>query len=388
MKKKLFVISSRIPFPLDKGDKLRLYHQLRFLSEQFEICLCSIDEKGDGNQHLEELKKIVQNFHVIPLGKWNKYINTFLGLFGRKPLQVYYFYQRRAKKQVDNILSDFAPDHIYCQLVRAAEYVKDHHQIKKTIDFQDAFSKGVERRIQHQTWKKFFFKMEHKRLLKYENLIFDYFDFHTIISEEDRNYIFHEHRQRIQIIANGIDADFFSPQAKEKTVDLLFVGNMSYAPNVDSAQRIVREIMPGLGKSFGETRLKIAGSSPSLEVKKLESSRVEVTGWIDDIRDAYASAKLFIAPMRIGSGLQNKLLEAMASGIPVITSKLANRSLKGTHLENVLIGESDDDFCQLIELLLSDPDLYEKIAKNGREYVIREFSWASSVEQLSKFLEQ
>lgn len=388
MKNKLFVISSRVPYPLDKGDKLRLYHQLRYLSDHYEICLCSLDDTGNGDAYLEELKKVIPNTYILQLPKWKIYINLLLGLFGRKPYQVYYFYQRQVQKKVDQLIESFKPDHIYCQLLRAAEYVKDYHEIPKTIDYQDAFSKGVERRIDKSKWLKGIFRSEHKRLLKYENLIFDYFDFHTIISEEDRNFIFHEKRSQIKIIPNGIDTDFFKPTKAEKTYDILFVGNMSYAPNVDSAQHIVEDIMPIIWRKKPDTKVMIAGSNPAPEVKKLAENRVTISGWVEDIRDAYQGAKIFLAPMRIGSGLQNKLLEAMSMKIPSITSSLANKSLKATSNDNAIICNTPEEYANAVLRLMSDDQLYSTLSENGRMFVKEQFSWKRSVDDLIHLMEQ
>jgi glycosyltransferase involved in cell wall biosynthesis len=197
-----------------------------------------------------------------------------MGFIGRKPFQVYYFYQRSAHNKVNKIVESFQPDHIYCQLLRSAEYVKDYHNTPKTLDYQDAFSKGIERRIASVGWKKFIFESEHKRLLKYENIIFDYFDYHTIISEEDRNAIFHEQRKKIHIIPNGIDTTFFKKDtAQEKKYDLVFVGNMSYAPNINSANYIAETLLPEVIKLFPNIKILIAGANPSPEVKKLQNKK-------------------------------------------------------------------------------------------------------------------
>ena len=154
MKKKLFVISSRVPYPLDKGDKLRLYHQLNHLNKEFEIMLVSLSENGENKEAQIKLNSFVDHVHVIPLKKWKIYINLALGFLGRKPFQVYYFYQRNTHKKIKSLIESFEPDYIYCQLLRSAEYVKDYHHIPKTLDFQDAFSKGIERRINNEFWKK------------------------------------------------------------------------------------------------------------------------------------------------------------------------------------------------------------------------------------------
>jgi len=136
-----------VPYPLDKGDKLRLYHQLRYLSKTFEIMLVSLDEDHQSSEVSKKLEKYVDRLHILPLSKFKIYTSVLLGFLCRKPFQVYYFYQKSAHKKVKELIQDFNPDYIYCQLLRSAEYVKDFHHIPKTIDYQDSFSKGIERRI-------------------------------------------------------------------------------------------------------------------------------------------------------------------------------------------------------------------------------------------------
>lgn len=389
MKPRLLVISSRVPYPLDKGDKLRLYHQLRFLNKKFQICLISLDDAKTDISSITKLESIVDEVHVIQLPKWKIYLNLLLGFAGRKPFQVYYFYQRSAHKKVKSIVTSFQPDHIYCQLLRSAEYVKDFHSIPKTLDYQDAFSKGIERRIATVGWKKFIFEAEHKRLLKYENIIFDYFDHKTIISEEDRNAIFHEHRKKIHIIPNGIDTSFFTKTAnQDKKYDLVFVGNMSYAPNIDSAKYISEILFPELVKFYPNIKILIAGANPSNEVKRLQNENIEVSGWIDDIRNAYNSSKIFLAPMQLGSGLQNKLLEAMSMELPCIMSKLANKSLKAIHNETAIVCETKEDYVKAIQLLMENKETCLRLAENGRNFVKSQFSWEKSVEDLERVMDR
>jgi len=376
-----------VPYPLDKGDKLRLYHQLRYLSKTFEIMLVSLDEDHQSSEVSKKLEKYVDRLHIIPLSKFKIYTNVLLGFLGRKPFQVYYFYQKSAHKKVKELIQDFNPDYIYCQLLRSAEYVKDFHHIPKTIDYQDAFSKGIERRINKEGWKKPIFESEHKRLLKYENLIFDYFEHHTIISDEDKNAIFHEKRNQIEIIPNGIDTEhFIKDSLVEKVYDLLFVGNMSYAPNIDAAIFIAEKLLPQLKTIKSDIRILIAGSNPAPEVSKLANDNVIVSGWIDDIRDAYNQSKIFIAPMQLGSGLQNKLLEAMSMELPCITSKLANNSLKATHNQEVIECVEIEDYIKAFELFHTSESTKTSLGAAGRDFVKSQFSWQNSVNQLTKVI--
>ncbi len=230
-------------------------------------------------------------------------------------------------------------------------------------------------------------KLEYKRLVEYENRIFDVFDNKTIISYPDRELIQHPQKQEIAVIPNGVDHDYFSPRKSEKKYELVFTGNMAYPPNVDAAEFLVKEIMPEVWKKIPEARVMIAGASPDKRVLALKSEKVTVTGWMDDIRDSYASAKIFIAPMRIGTGLQNKLLEAMSMKVPSITTPLANDALQAKDGEEILIGSDSNDLAKQVVILLTDQNLYEKIAENAYVFVKKNYSWEEATEKLNKMIQ-
>jgi len=179
---KLVVLLPRVPYPLDKGDKLRAYHQLKELSKSFTLKVIALDDIGVEQSVIDHLEGQF-DFELIRLNKISIYLNLLRALFSSKPYQVHYFYQRSASIKVKSILEKFKPDHIYCQLIRTSEYVKNIHDIPKTIDYMDTFSKGMERRVEGASvLKRPFIEAEASRLLKYESLIFDYFENKTIIS--------------------------------------------------------------------------------------------------------------------------------------------------------------------------------------------------------------
>lgn len=384
---KIFVILSRVPFPLDKGDKLRAYHQIKELSKSHTIYLCCLDDNNTPQKDIDHLNEFCEEVTVIKLRKWQSILNLGIGLFSSLPFQVWYFYQRHAHNQVKNLITAYQPDHIYCQLIRVAEYVKNEHSIPKTLDYMDTFSKGIERRIDGSGMLKPLFKSENQRLIKYENLIFEYFENKTIISDQDLNFILHQNREQIKIIPNGIDLDFFKPMESEKEYDLVFVGNMSYAPNVESAIFIVKKILPILLKQNPNIKVLLSGASPAKNVLDLASENVTVSGWVEDIRHSYSKGKIFIAPLNIGTGLQNKLLEAMAMEIPCITSTLANNALKAVHNKHVLIGNSPDEYANLVLELLNNDDKRNKLAKEGKNYIEQNFSWKNSTKILKCTIE-
>ena len=384
---KIFVLLSRFPYPLDKGDKLRAYYQIKELSAFHEIHLCCLDDTNIPSEYLKQLESFCKSVTVIKLRKWQIAINLFTGLFSSLPFQVWYFYQGHAHRKIKQQIKNIQPDHIYCQLLRTTEYVKHEHAIPKTLDYMDTFSKGMERRIEHGGWKKPFIKAEFQRLKKYENLIFEYFENKTIISKQDQEFIFHPNRAKIAVIPNGIDLSKFTPLEIDKQYDLVFVGNMRYAPNVESALFIVNEILPILLKEKPDIRILLSGASPAKAVLELASKHVTVTGWIDDIRESYAKGRIFFAPLNIGTGLQNKLLEAMAMGIPCITSSLANNALNASDKKEILIGSTPEEYKRLILNLLSDPEKSNSIAAAGKKYVENTFNWTGSTQKLIQLIE-
>lgn len=379
------MIFSRVPWPLDKGDKLRAYHQARELAKSNEVFLCCLSDRKPNADALTELNKIVQHVEIIPLYKVNIAFRLFTALFSSKPFQVHYFYQNQARKKIDQLISDFKPDHLYCQMIRTSEYIKNYLHHKKTIDYMDALSKGYQRRITGSSGiMKFFIKAEYQRLAGYEHLIFDYFDYHTIISNQDKGFIYHSESKRIAVIPNGIDKDYFSEISCIPEYDLVFTGNMSYPPNIEAALTLIYKILPEIRKTLPETRLLIAGTNPAASIIKAASENVVISGWIPDIRSAYSSAKVFVAPMWLGSGLQNKLLEAMSMGLPCVTSDLANNALKASSGTHILIGNTNSEIAQACVRLLKDSELQNTIASRGKEYVQSTFSWEGSINELNQ----
>jgi len=382
---KLGILLSRFPYPLEKGDKLRAYHQIRSLSQKHEIYLCALQVGPSSSKALAELEPFCEEIKVIRLTRFSILLNLLYSLiFSKLPLQVAYFFNRRAKASIIGFFEDSKIDHLYCQLIRVAEYVKDYKRVPKTLDYMDALSRGMMRRDQMAPfYLKPFIRIETTRLKRYEHFIFSEFDKRCIISEQDREFIVHAENQKISIIRNGVDQLFFKPlKDKQPEFELLFTGNMSYPPNVDCAEFLVKEVMPQVWQTNAGCKLVIAGASPSQRVKVLASEKVRVTGWVDDIREMYAASRVFVAPMRIGSGLQNKLLEAMAMGLPCITSPLANNALKATDGENILIAEAPAEIARKIIFLLENPEDARKIAHKGLDFISLNYNWDNSTTQL------
>lgn len=382
MTKRIVFITSRFPYPLEKGDKLRAYFQIKELSKHFDIHLISITEKKI-TKEFAELEPYCKSIHVFKLSFSQKWFGVFLAFLGSKPLQIGYFYNHNTNRKINKIIKDLSPNHIYCQLIRVSEYVKNYHQCSKTIDYMDALSKGMERRINSEPWYlKWIYRTENERLQRYERSIFEYFEYRTIISQQDKQCIFHPEQIKIKVIPNGVSPHFFDEIKVEKQYDLVFVGNLSYVPNIEAVHFISTHILPTLPK----LSLLIAGADPVNQVTSLSSALVKVSGWVADIRTSYASGRLFVAPMFIGSGLQNKLLEAMALGIPCITTSLANNALKAEPNKQILIANNASEYTELISNILTDNELYTRISVEGRKFIEKKFQWHETTIELIEIL--
>ncbi|MCB0802419.1 MAG: glycosyltransferase [Flavobacteriales bacterium] len=382
---RLGIVLSRFPYPLEKGDKLRAFYQIQELSKTHEIYLCTINVGNVDEYSLKQLEPYCKEIKVFKLSKISILINLAFSLFLSKlPMQVAYFYNRKAKKQIHNFFKNKNIEHLFCQLIRVAEYVKDYKHCPKTLDYMDALSQGMERRIDKASfYLKPFVRIESTRLKRYEHFIFSSFNHKIIISEQDRELIVHAKNNEIEIVRNGVNEEYFKPQNLSPEFELLFTGNMSYPPNIDGVSFLVDKILPLVWKTHPNVRLVIAGANPSQSVQKLASDRIKVTGWVDDMREYYAKTKIFIAPMQIGTGLQNKLLEAMSMNIPCITSPLANNALQAIDGESILIGDKPIEYKEQIVKLLDNQDFANKIAKNGKLFITKNYNWENSTKTLN-----
>lgn len=385
---KLLIILPRFPYPTEKGDKLRAFNQLKILSQHFEIILFALSHDRIKAEYIEKVTPFCKSVHIHYLGIFTVTWNLFLALFSGKPLQAGYYYSRKAKKEITKQVEETSPDHIYCQLLRTAAYAFDQ-KIPKTLDYQDVFSKGIERRIPTANFiLKMLLRFELRRLLNYEKKIFDLFDNKTIISKPDRDFIPHEKKETIAIIPNGVDQEYFKPYRGKKISDMVFTGNMGYPPNIDCAEYIVNKVLPLIHKQYPDVKLTLAGATPHARVKQLASDKVIVTGWVDDMREYYAGARIFLAPMQLGTGLQNKLLEAMSMRLPCITSSLCNSALLAKEESEILIGNNPQEVANQVIRLLNDKQLADSIALNGYTFIKSNYTWQGATDKLAAIIKE
>lgn len=382
---KILVLLPRFPRPLDKGDRLRAWHQLLGLAKRHELFVCALAHAPVADADRRALESAGIGFEVIRMGAAATAAGLASALVGGEPLQSGWFRSARARRRIEARIASFAPDRILVQLVRMADYARGHESIA-TLDFMDAFSWGMARRADHApSWLAPFLRLEAGRLARAEADCLARFPRATVISAQDRGRLpAHPAREEIRVVGNGVDFDRFRPGEAAPDADLLFVGNMAYPPNILAARILAQEVLPAI-RRHRPARLLIAGTSPSREVRRLAGDGIEVTGRLDDIAAAYGRGRLFVAPLVVSIGLQNKLLEAMASGLPVITTEPARRALRAGDAE-VLVGDDPAALADHAVRLLGNPGEARRLAERGLAFARERFRWDDAVRELEAVL--
>ncbi len=385
---KILVVLPRFPYPLEKGDKLRAFYQIKELAKHNDVYLYCVSHTEVKPEHMEKLKPYCREMKVVHSPRLVNYKNVVRNYFYTKSLQIGYWDSVKARRSYKRFEQQVKPDVIYSQMVRTMPWIS-RSVVPKVMDFQDALSMNTERRMDtaHGLWR-YILHFEFKMLRSTEYNAFKIFDALTIISETDSEAIPHRKNGDIHIIPNGVDFDFFKPLEREKKYDIVFCGNMHYEPNVHASRYLVEQVMPLVWEEFPKATLLLAGAYPKHKVSKLAGERVTVSGYVDDIRESYASARIFAAPMQTGSGLQNKLLEAMAMGLPCVTTSIANDSLHAEEGTEVLVGNSAQEFAAHIIELLRNGERRDELAAGGSAFVHRNYSWETAGEKLEGVLKQ
>ncbi len=383
-RKKIAVILSRFPFPLDKGDKLRAYHQIGYLSRFHDVYVYALSNEEVDETMMKALSPFCKGIHVFRLSRSGVIVQALLSFIKNIPVQVGYFYSPRHAKKIRESIMALQPDTVYCQLSRTALYGKDL-PFRKVIDLQDAFSTNYERiQNSYQGLMKYFYRRESLCMRDFEIKMIGWFDISTIISAFDKGKIQIEPNPLV-VVSNGVDTSYYKSAGRTKKYDILFSGNLTYIPNKHAVKFLAEKIAPALAHLRPDIQIVIAGSSGDT-LKKYESSNIQIRGWVNDMSVLYDEARIFVSPLFTGAGLQNKLLEAMSMGIPCITTAITNASLLATENEQVLLADNVDEFVSKIIVLLDDAALRQRISTNARIFIEENYNWDKVNQKLADLL--
>lgn len=295
------------------------------------------------------------------------------------------------RKAIQAFLRNTAVDMIHVQHLRMASYALPLGNQPAILDMPDAFSLYWKRRMDQEKswWARKFAGIEYRRLMAYEARMLKAFPRVLVCSSEDQDYLAACHPDaRIDLLPNGVDLQTFKPgdHDYEATLPLLFTGNMDYAPNVDAVVHFVHEILPRIHAQIPDVEFVIAGQRPVKSVLDLASDKVKVTGFVEDLAAVYHSSSILVSPLRFGAGTQNKVLEAMAMGIPVVCSSIGFKGLGISSGEGAFCEEGDEAFANRVVSLLGSSQLRQETGAQGMAVARSKFGWEAIAGRLHELI--
>lgn len=388
--KKILYLSHRIPYPPNKGDKIRSFNEIKYLSKRYDVDLITLaDDPGD-LKYKKNLKKYCRQVKVFPLNTIKAKIKGFISLFTGKSITQGYF-NSKAFQTIFNQWTTLEKYHaILCFSSPMAEYIfNSTRNIKRTastlvMDFCDLDS---DKWTQYSRKKGFplniLYRLEGKRLLAFEQKINQEFDRTVFVSQEEATLFrqYYPDARRVDIVPNGVDHTFFNPDLpktnkKEDNLYVGFFGAMDYYANVDGALWFKNQIWPLVKKKIPEAVFLIVGSKPDHRLKSLASDpSIRVTGFVKDIREYYYKTTVCVIPLQIARGVQNKVLEAMSMSKAIVTTSQAVQGIGISDKPFLSIVDDPDQFASKIIELLQDQTRRENEGKTARNYIKNHFNW-------------
>jgi sugar transferase (PEP-CTERM/EpsH1 system associated) len=380
----LLFLSHRIPFPPNKGDKVRSYHLLKHLARRYKVHLGTfVDDPADW-EHVRSLQAICSEVQARPLDRRIRRIRSLGGLQSREALTLTYFRDRTLQRWVDETVRRERVRKCFVFSSAMAQYLMDRPDLRRVLDLVDVDSEKWRQYATGHRWPlSWIYRREAERLLDFEAAAACAFDA-SLLTTPAEKAIFAKRMpqtaQRVHVVANGVDADHFAPAAGFESpfpageAPIVFTGAMDYWPNADAVCWFASEILPAVLCRQPRTRFYVVGMNPLAPVQALaRNPRVVVTGRVPDTRPYLQYAAVVVAPLRIARGVQNKVLEAMAMARPVVATAACGRSLSAIPGREILMADDAAAFAVRVEQALS-PD-GAAIGRAARSRVLDDYQW-------------
>jgi glycosyltransferase involved in cell wall biosynthesis len=372
---KILFLTSRFPYPPNRGDVLRTFKFLKEMSIKHEVHLVSLINNVQENDNIKYLNKYCKSVTTIKISKLKSIFNVLLSLINGESAQVAYYKSKYAKKIIHKIVQDNKFDAVYTHLIRMAQYSKDI-QSKLIIDYTDAISEEYKLSIpfRKNLINKLFFILESKKTRKYEVKIAKNFNQCWFITNQDIEALGFKSDTRFKEVPNStyIPSTERSYDQKRK---LVFLGNLSVPHNISAVEVVCEKIMPTLLKKYPNLEFHVAGAGAGKAINQYNNrNNTKIVGFVDSLEDFMYSADAMLSPLFYSAGVQNKILEAMAYATPVIcTSKVAN-AINASNGSNILYSDNIDELIAYTESLLESNNMREKIGLAAKKHIINNYS--------------
>lgn len=393
----LLLLVHRIPYPPNKGDKIRSFNLMKALSQHYTVHLgCFIDDPFD-KQYIETLNQWCATVFCVNQDKWQAKLRALSGFLTRQAITLPYYFSFAMTAWVKETIKRHKIEKVLVYSSSMAQYVDkaDYQAISKVIDFVDIDSdKWRQYAEKSHGVKRWFYQREARLLLQYEKQICQHFNSSLFVSDDEasafRAMLPSELHHKVHSVLNGVDTDYFSPETPacktEQTLPeqyIVFTGAMDYWANVDAVCWFCQNVWPRLKQLYPKLHFVIVGGKPSAEVRALsQQAGVLVTGRVDDVRPYISNARFAVAPMLIARGIQNKVLEAMAMNKAVVCSAMAMEGINAPASEDAVIAEGTEGFISACKQQLERTSL----PFTNRQWILHNFTWQQTLVKLNSFI--
>ncbi|GAC13317.1 TIGR03087 family PEP-CTERM/XrtA system glycosyltransferase [Aliiglaciecola lipolytica] len=384
----LLFLCHRIPFPPNKGDKIRSFNMLKVLSEHFDIYLGSFVDDPYDWQFASKLDAYCKQVFLINQNKkWSK-IKGLTAFLTGKSISEQYYASRKMQSWVNETVQNMHIKQVFVYSSVMAMFTATHQgAIHQVVDFVDVDSDKWRQYAESKSGiAKWVYSREHKKLQAYENQVTRRSQ-HALFVSEPESELFKQQlpvsqHAKVRGLLNGVDVDFFSSQNKlenvAENIDVVFTGAMDYWANVDAVIWFVKNVWPKIRKRFPTVNFYVVGGNPSAEVRALNNiDGIVVTGRVKDVRPYIRDAKVSVAPLQIARGIQNKVLEALAMEKPVVATSMAIEGIaaKTSHIQ---VTDDAENFCDYVCQYLKAPDN----APENRHWIMENLQWTATMGKL------
>lgn len=392
----LLYLAHRLPYPPNKGDKVRSYHLLKHLCQQHRVHLGTFIDDPDDEQHLPVLESICASVKAVRINpRWSK-LASLRGLLTGEPLTLTYYRNASLHRWADQVVREQAVEAAVVFSACMVPYTRALPPSRVVVDFVDVDSaKWTDYAPQHRWPMSWLYAREGRQLLAFERQA-AHAASHSYFATAKEAALFlakaPECAAKVSAMSNGVDAAYFTPDAGRPTpfppgeVPVVFTGAMDYWPNIDAVTWFAQEALPALRERHPSLRFYIVGRSPSPAVQALASSAVTVTGTVSDVRPYLQHAAVVVAPLRLARGIQNKVLEAMAMARPVVAAHDCAEALGAKPGEELLSARKIGDYVTAVEDMLGNPQRAATVGASGRERVLGSFDWAAHMRTIDNKL--
>jgi sugar transferase (PEP-CTERM/EpsH1 system associated) len=395
----LLLLIHRIPYPPNKGDKIRSYHLLKHLAAHYRVHLATFVDDPDDWQYVPHVEALCASSHFARMNPLAARAKSLVALLKNRSLSLEYYRDAGMARWVRDTVARHKIERVLVFSSAMAQYADACPQARRVVDFcdvdSDKWRQYADKKSFPMSW---LYRYEANQLLRYERQVARDYDASLFVSAPEADLfrqLAPESTAKIGHFNNGVDTDYFSPElahaspyaAGERA--LVFTGAMDYWPNVDAVEWFARDVFPELRARFADLRFYIVGARPSPAVQALaEQAGVVVTGTVPDVRPYIAHAAVAVAPLRIARGIQNKVLEAMAMARAVVVSPQALEGIEAEPGSELVLAEDAAAFVEAVTTLLAGQDsALDAIGKAARARVQRRYSWSSNLACIGENLE-